>query len=205
MGNARTNITDMHSDNERKTVYNQQDFGRAEGKTRKAGTLPGGMSFSYEEVEMPVIMEKPLVGFLVSISRTMEGEFWPIRLGENVIGAASDCSVMLNESKVTERHATLTIQVNEEDDFKLNVWLMGLNSTNGTYQNKKLLPPQTSVSCNNNDIIKIGAYELLLMLFDANVHGLKTMGNFVPKYENGGDMSFDYPDRSASPAKGTMF
>jgi len=186
MGNARTVITGMSSDNEKKTVYNQpgatSGLGQAEGRRRTSGTVAAGNT-PYWEGQQTQAKEKPLVGFLVSVSRTPEGEFWPLRLGENTIGSSSDCSIILNEAKVSEKHATLIIQINEEENSQLNVWITGLNATNGTYLNKKLIPPQTAIPCNNNDKIKIGSYELLLMLYDANMHGMKSVENFTPKYE----------------------
>jgi len=200
MGNARTVITGMNSDNEKKTMYSSRPGeasspGQAEGRRRGTvagvGTMAnvGGAAVMdstppYREAPRePVISNKPLVGFLVSVSRTIEGEFWPLRLGENMIGTAGDCSIMLNEAKVSEKHATLIIQINEEENFQLNVWITGLNATNGTYLNKKLIPPQTALPCNNNDKIKIGSYELLLLLFDANLHGMKCVERFTPKYD----------------------
>jgi len=188
MGNARTVITGPNSDNEKKTVYSQPAGAsmseRTEGRRRATGTVMGADTPYWEGQQEPA-KNKPLVGFLVSVSRTMEGEFWPLRLGENMIGSASDRSILLNEEKVSEKHATLIIQINEEENFQLNVWITGLNATNGTYLNKKLIPPQTAISCNNNDKIKIGSYELLLLLFDVNKHGMKSMESFKPKYDYG--------------------
>ena len=211
MGNTRTVITGMNSDHEKKTVYNQPSDvympDQVEGR-RMAGTV-AGVDTSYWDGQPELIAEKPLVGFLVSVSRTLEGEFWPLRLGENVIGASGDCAIMLNEAKVSERHATLTIQINEEENFQLNVWINGLNATNGTYLNKKLIPPQTAVPCSNNDKIKIGRYELLVMLFDANMHEMKNAENFTPKYDysssTGDDFSYEAPERYMSDSKTTRF
>jgi len=185
MGNARTVITGMSGDNEKKTIYNRPGevpvSDQVEGRRRNAGTVASGDVSYWEEQQAPA-MGKPLVGFLVSVSRTPEGEFWPLHLGENNIGSANDCSILLNEVKVSDKHATLIIQINEEENSQLNVWITGLNATNGTYLNKKLIPPQTAIPCNDNDKIKVGSYELLLMLFDANRHGMKSVEKFTPKY-----------------------
>ena len=208
MGNARTVITGMTGDNEKKTIYNQAGeasvSGQTEGRRRPVGTVAATDS-PYWENRHTSAKEKPLVGFLVSVSRTSEGEFWPLRLGENKIGSASDCSIVLNEAKVSEKHATLIIQINEEENYRLNVWMTGLNATNGTYLNKKLIPPQTAIPCNNNDKIKIGNYELLLMLFDANTHGMKSVEKFTPKYEDISDFSYGGPERLSSDPKSTRF
>ncbi|MCL1933770.1 MAG: FHA domain-containing protein [Candidatus Azobacteroides sp.] len=209
MGNARTVITGSNSDNEKKTVYNQPTgvpvYERTDGRKRTPGTVAGNDN-PYWEVQQESVKNKPLVGFLISVSRTPEGEFWPLRLGENTIGSASDCSILLNEEKVSEKHATLIIQINEEENFQLNVWITGLNATNGTYLNKKLIPPQTAISCNNNDKIKIGNYELLLLLFDANKHGMKSADSFKLKYDYGGDnFSYGGAERFSPDPKSTRF
>ena len=208
MGNARTVITGMNSDNEKKTIYNQP--GQVEGRRRPVETVVTGVDSSVPsywegQPQQEQAKDKPLVGFLVSVSRTKEGEFWPIRLGENMIGTASDCSILLNEAKVSDKHATLIVQINEEENLQLNVWINGLNATNGTYLNKKLIPPQTAISCNNNDKIKIGSYELLLILFDANKHGMKTADGFAPKFEYSDDFSYGVSDRYAPDPKATRF
>jgi len=206
MGNARTVITGMNSDNEKKTIYNP---GQVEGRRRNPGTVVTGVdnapSYWEEQMQQESVKEKPLVGFLVSLSRRKEGEFWPIRLGENMIGTAGDCSILLNEAKVSDKHATLIVQVNEEENSQLNVWINGLNATNGTYLNRKLIPPQTAIQCNNNDKIKIGNYELLLMLFDANKHGLKKADGFTSKFEYSDDFSYGVSDRYAPDPKATRF
>jgi len=191
MGNTPTVITGTSTGNEKKTViYNPGGEssvpGQAEGRKRAGRTVVTGGDTPYWD-DRQTSTKKPLVGFLVSVSRTPAGEFWALRLGENTVGSANECSIMLNEAKVSEKHATLIIQVNEEENNRLNVWITGLNATNGTYLNKKLIPPQTAIPCNNNDKIKIGSYELLLMLFDANKHDMKSVENFRPKYESGVD------------------
>ena len=209
MGNTRTIITGMNSDSEKKTVYNQQGGtipmpGQSEGRRRAPGTIPG-IDLTYDTTRQEAITEKPLVGFLVSISRTIEGEFWPIRLGENVIGSESDCAVMLNEAKVSAKHATLTVQINKKENYRLNVWINDLGTTNGTYLNEEQLPPHKVIACKNNDKIEIGGYETLLILFDASLYGLKVSDNFTVKYENGGDFLYDAPERTVSDSKSTKF
>ncbi|MDR1556850.1 MAG: FHA domain-containing protein [Tannerellaceae bacterium] len=131
---------------------------------------------------------KPIVGFLVSVSRTEEGEFWVLRQGQNVIGSGSECDVVLDEISVSRDHALLTIQRNKDDGNKLNVGIRDRGSSNGTYINNKYAgydPHQ----CKNFDKIKIGNYELLLLVFDTAEHGLRRAGNFIPAG------NYDYPNR----------
>ena len=212
MGNTRTVITGANNDNEKRTVYNQPSEApgsdRMEGRRRStvAGYETPAYSSTYWEDRQEPVRNKPLVGFLVSVSRTPEGEFWPLRLGENIIGSASECSVRLNEAKVSEKHAALIIQINEEENFQLNVWINGLNATNGTYLNKKLITRQTVTACKNEDKIKIGSYELLLLLFDVNRHEMKQAERFTPKYENAtGDFSYGDAERFSSEPKTTRY
>lgn len=52
---------------------------------------------------------KPIVGFLYSISRTGIGEYWPLHIGQNIIGNGPDCDIVLGEGTVSHKHANLHI------------------------------------------------------------------------------------------------
>jgi pSer/pThr/pTyr-binding forkhead associated (FHA) protein len=122
---------------------------------------------------------KPIVGFLVSVSRTEEGEFWILRQGQNVIGSGSECDIVLSEASVSKEHAVLAIHRNQEDNDKLNVAIMDRASSNGIYINNKYIgfdPHQ----CKIFDKIKLGNYELLLLLFDTVEYGLRKAASFFP-------------------------
>ena len=130
---------------------------------------------------------KPITGFLVSVSRTEEGEFWVIRQGQNTIGSGSECDIVLNEASVSREHAILTAQRNQGDNDKLHVGIIDRASSNGIYVNKQYIG-FNSYQCQNFDKIKLGNYELLLLLFDTAEHGLKKAADFIagnPDYPSG--------------------
>ena len=67
-------------------------------------------------VSNPIVTERqmdssPVVGFLYSISRQGEGEYWPVKLGRNTIGRSSNCSIQLCEASVSDLHASLNVKI----------------------------------------------------------------------------------------------
>jgi len=130
----------------------------------------------------------PIVGFLVSVSRTGLGEYWVLRQGQNMIGSekkrmsdggTNNNCIVLNEEKVSGEHALLAVQ-RDPDDNRLYVGLRDMASGKGTLVNGKSIRFST-YECQNFDKIKIGNYELLLMLFDYAEHGLEKSKDFKPK------------------------
>lgn len=121
--------------------------------------------------------DKPVLGFFYSISRTSFGEFWPLYLGPNTIGRDASCDVVLAEGTVSGEHATLIIH--QEDDGEVYAGVKDNGSTHGVKVNGKSAHFDV-VGCKNMDIIKIGkAYELLFILVDASVCGIRQAENFV--------------------------
>jgi hypothetical protein len=135
---------------------------------------------------------KPIVGFLVSVSRTEEGEYWVLRQGQNLIGSGDECDVVLNEISVSRVHAVLAIHRNPGDNNRLNVGIMERGSSNGIFVNNNYIG-FNPCQCKNLDKIKLGNYELLLFLFDAAEFGLKKVENFASAG------NFDYTDREMYP------
>ncbi len=125
----------------------------------------------------------PIVGFLVSVSRTNEGEYWVLRQGQNLIGSDNNCNIFLNEAGVSNKHALLAIQRNPGDNNRLIVGLFDQGSANGTFVNGNIIG-FSAYQCKNFDKIKIGNYELLLMLFDHADHDMKKSDVFMPKADN---------------------
>lgn len=131
---------------------------------------------------------KPIMGFLVSVSKTDEGEYWVLRQGQNMIGSGANCNIVLNEASVSGVHAVLAIHRNPNDGNRISIGIMDRGSSNGTFVNGDYIG-FNPCQCKNMDKIKIGNYELLLMVFDAVEFNMKKSAGFVPK----GD--FDYADR----------
>ena len=117
------------------------------------------------------IKDKPVLGFLYSISRSNFGEFWPVCLGSNTIGRNDNADVVLSEGTVSGEHATLI--VHQEDDGEVYAGIKDNGSTHGVKVNGKSAHFDV-VGCNNMDIITIGkSYELLFILPDGKTLGLK--------------------------------
>ncbi len=122
---------------------------------------------------------KPIVGFLYSISRTGVGEYWPLHIGQNIIGNSSDCDIILGEGTVSQRHANLHINKMKKPE-KTEATISDLGSTNGTQVNENSVSVARPVECVNGDIITIGEnYDLLLLLIDTKAIGLQLSENFI--------------------------
>lgn len=121
---------------------------------------------------------KPIVGFLYSISRTGVGEFWPLHVGQNIIGNSSDCDIILGEGTVSQRHANLHVNKMKKPE-KTEATISDLGSTNGTLVNGNSVSMARPVECVNGDIITIGDnYDLLLLLIDTKALGLHLSESF---------------------------
>lgn len=121
---------------------------------------------------------KPIVGFLYSISRTGVGEYWPLHVGQNIIGNSSDCDIILGEGTVSQRHANLHVNKMKKPE-KTEATICDLGSTNGTLVNENSVSVARPVECVSGDIITIGEnYDLLLLLVDTKALGLHPAENF---------------------------
>ncbi len=121
---------------------------------------------------------KPVVGFLYSVSRYAGGEYWPLHIGQNVIGQNGNCDIQLPEGTVSGEHAVLVIRKMKNPE-KVIASISDARSTNGTMINGVSLG-FSAEECKNGDIITFGDnYELLLVLIDAASLGLKVNPNFI--------------------------
>ena len=128
--------------------------------------------------EHKVVGDKPVVGFLYSVSRTMAGEYWPLHIGSNTIGNNPDCNIVLGEGTVSGSHATLQIR-RAKNTGRISAWVSDTMSTNGTMVNDVCLG-STPVDCKNGDIITVGDnYQFYLVLIDATLLGLKVNDDFI--------------------------
>jgi pSer/pThr/pTyr-binding forkhead associated (FHA) protein len=210
MTNVRTVVPGVEDNNQKTTIYNQVAGGNQPGQsgnnrqTRSADYAKGTKVFDEDNTasnqkrqESSEAGGKPIIGFLASVSRTNEGEYWVIRLGQNIIGSGKNCHVVLNEASVSEKNVILFAQRNPKTN-KLNVTIKDDGSLNGILVNDDLVGYDSTHACKNFDKISIGKYELLLLLFDVNEHALKKESAFIPKYSNGNN-DFSYPDRDLYP------
>lgn len=119
----------------------------------------------------------PIVGFLVSYSKTECGEFWPIREGnKNSIGYSNDSMIQLMEATVSQSHALINARRSRNDN-RLMITISDVNSRNGILVNGKDIEAQTH-ECNCFDVITIGNYELLLLVADKVKFNLIQKSNF---------------------------
>jgi len=94
----------------------------------------------------------PVVGWLVAMSGEQKGEDFRIRDGQNTIGSAPDCEIVLRDTAVTGKHASLRYK-----DHKF--YLTDLDSTNGTFLNEGT-EPIAREELKDNDLIRIGDVSL---------------------------------------------
>lgn len=146
-----------------------------------AGTMIPGMNeiaVNVERSDAKVGTSKPVVGFLYSVSRTASGEYWPLTIGNNVIGRSEDCDIRLQEMTVSARHAVLNIR--QMKTTKKLLVSLDVSGTNGGFVNEEEVGLD-KVPCKNGDKITIGDnYILFLVILDANELGLKVSKDFQP-------------------------
>lgn len=188
-GNDETNLNGQGTRKNAAASGSQSNYSAPHGGTRIPGmqeqpTQPGDNSQSNQTIN------KPIVGFLVTVSKTEEGEFWVLRQGQNIIGSGSNCNIVLNESSVSGVHSVIAIHRNPAEKNKINVGIIDRGSSNGTFVNDAYIG-FNPCQCKNNDKIKIGNYELLLMLFDAVEFDMKKAEKFVSTED-----SNQYDDRN---------
>lgn len=176
--NAYASVEDQSSSSE---FYEKKDLSQTSRKNPGAGTVipdaSGEVEESVKSKTKRVEKNKPVLGFLYSVSHDKFGEYWPLYLGPNTIGRDGNSDIVLNEGTVSGNHATLIIH--KEDDGEVYAGIKDNGSTHGVKVNGKSTHFDV-VGCNNMDIIKIGkSYELLFILIDADQVGLKPAENFV--------------------------
>jgi hypothetical protein len=176
------------ADGKGKGNMNSNPYSRGYGNNYAAdsGTYVPGMheeAVSSQDESKNEDNSAPVVGFLYSISRQGIGEYWPLRLGTNVIGRASDCDIRLMERSVSEHHASISIK-QMSSTHRLIASIRDIGSKNGMYLNDEELDYDNH-SCKANDIITIGkCYKLIMLLVDAEQLGLSVAEDFVSVEDN---------------------
>lgn len=169
------------------TPYNGSSPSNAAGGNINAGTsvmgggtcVPNGMPNPMGEPIYSQSPQKPIIGFLYSISKTGSGEYWPVHIGSNTIGRSNDCDIRLQEGTVSDKHAVLVVRVMKNPE-KVIASICDSSSTIGTMINGESLGFDQK-ECFNGDILTIGAhYDLLFILIDAKQIGLKVCSEFIP-------------------------
>lgn len=155
----------------------QSNFGKQNLNEQGDTCVPNPFGINTSDVERPT--QKPIIGFLYSISRSGHGEYWPLHIGSNSIGRANKSNICLSEATVSEEHAVLVVQQMKNPE-KVIAWINDSGSTCGTMVNGESLGYDRR-ECVNGDIITIGEhYDLYLILIDAKQIGLNVHRDFIP-------------------------
>lgn len=144
------------------------------------GTHFPGMNTTPSAQGAPITeTHKPIMGFLYSVSRTACGEYWPLYMGLNTIGRATNCSVRLSEATISDNHAEIVIRQMRNPD-SVRVSIRDSRSTCGTLLNGSSLGFEAE-ECHNGDIITFGEhYEFFFILIDTKALGLEPRQDFIP-------------------------
>lgn len=152
------------------------NFGKQNTKVQDGTCVPNPFGTVPNSANVP--NQKPVIGFLYSISKSGSGEYWPLRIGSNTIGRADNCNVSLSEATVSEQHAVLVVQQMKNPE-KVIAWINDSGSTCGTMINGESLGFDRR-ECFNGDIITIGEhYDLYFILIDAKQIGLNVCRDFI--------------------------
>ena len=140
------------------------NFGKQNANVQQDGTFIPNPFGTMPSSETPT-HQKPVIGFLYSISKSGSGEYWPLHIGSNSIGRSRDCDISLDEATVSEQHAVLVVQQMKNPE-KVIAWINDSGSTCGTMINGESLGFDRR-ECFNCDIITIGEhYDLYFILID---------------------------------------
>ena len=93
-----------------------------------------------------------MVGWFVALSGDQKGEDFRIRDGQNIIGSAPDADIVLHDTAISSKHASLRYK-----DQKF--FITDLDSTNGTFLNE-VTEPIAREELRDNDILRIGDISL---------------------------------------------
>jgi hypothetical protein len=96
--------------------------------------------------------KSPVVGWFVALDGQHKGEDFRLREGQNTIGSDSSCDILLTDSTISAKHASLR---HKEGKFVIT----DLDSSNGSFLNDKA-EPIAREELNDNDIVKLGDVRL---------------------------------------------
>ncbi|HTP85526.1 MAG TPA: FHA domain-containing protein [Bryobacteraceae bacterium] len=94
------------------------------------------------------VRKAPVVGWFVAMSGEQKGEDFRVRDGQNTLGSAPDCDVVIRDVTVSGHHASIR---HKDQKFVLS----DLDSTNGTYLNES----SESIAredLKDNDTVRVG-------------------------------------------------
>jgi type III secretion system (T3SS) inner membrane Yop/YscD-like protein len=121
---------------------------RLESEAAPAPAAPATSAAGHKTVLLTDKRKPPVVGWFVALNGEQKGEDFRIRDGQNIIGSASDADIVLRDSAVSSKHASLRYK-----DQKF--FITDLDSTNGTFVNEAM-DPIAREELKDNDTVRIG-------------------------------------------------
>lgn len=123
------------------------------GKTRvESGPVAAGAATARKTVLLSEKRKPPVVGWFVALDGEQKGEDFRIREGQNILGSSPECEIVIRDSTVSAKHASLRYK-----DRKFI--LSDLDSTNGTFLNDRP-DPIAREEIKDNDSIRVGEVSL---------------------------------------------
>ena len=123
--------------------------------------------------------ETPVVGFMYSLSRGGEPEWWPLHIGQNKIGKDSDMDICLGEGSISNHHANINIKRMRRSGNALAASIVDVGSKNGIILNDDELDYEPH-TLKNEDIVTFGLnYKCAIILVDPTKYGLSENPDFV--------------------------
>ncbi|MBZ5657657.1 MAG: FHA domain-containing protein [Acidobacteriia bacterium] len=124
---------------------------RIESDTGGASTAPT-VGITRKTVLISDKRKSPVVGWLVAMNGDQKGEDFRVREGQNTLGTSLDAEIVLKDSTVSDKHASIRYK-----DGKF--FLTDLDSTNGTYLNdgKETIARE---ELKDGDVVRVGEVTL---------------------------------------------
>jgi Inner membrane component of T3SS, cytoplasmic domain len=122
-------------------------------ETAAPPALPGAAAASAgaagrKTVLLSEVRKAPVVGWFVAMSGEQKGEDFRVRDGQNSLGCAPDCDIVIRDVTVSSHHASI-----RHKDMKFI--LTDLDSTNGTFLNEGA-ESVAREDLKDNDTVRVG-------------------------------------------------
>lgn len=117
-----------------------------------AGGGAGGAAVGRKTVLLSEKRKPPVVGWFVAMSGDQKGEDFRVRDGQNTIGSGPENDIVIHDSTVSSKHASIRYRDNK-------FFVTDLDSTNGTHLNDG----QDSIAreeLKDNDLLRVGDVSL---------------------------------------------
>jgi hypothetical protein len=117
-------------------------------KTRLETAPPPIPGAGRKTVLLSEMRKAPVVGWFVAMSGEQKGEDFRVRDGQNALGSAPDCDIVIRDVTVSGRHASIR---HKDQKFILT----DLDSTNGTFLNEGA-ESVAREDLKDNDTVRVG-------------------------------------------------